>query len=292
MSFAWSQRGHPTAHTLGMPRRKFAKLFQTDPELQGHYGQEYDAARDRAVAAALGDARLLKRFRSGARLPRGFGFALDERIVELPWVVANLTSVGGPVLDAGSALNHRVVLERLMPGVDSLTIVTFTEEEKHPDLGPEYVTADLRELPFADGSFEAIASVSTLDHIGMDNTDYGSREPPSDDPDHEVARALGELHRVLRPGGRLLLTVPYGRAENHGWCRQFDEAGVWRISESFGDRDPAIRVYAHSLRGWHRSSLGRAADATYRDPKAEYRPQTDCAYAARAVACLTLTRTS
>jgi SAM-dependent methyltransferase len=273
-----------------MPRRRFARLYQTDPELQGRWGEEYDDAKDRALEAAFENDRLLKRFGSGSQLPRGFGFALDERIVELPWIVANLGSRPGHVLDAGSAVNHRIVLERVMPRVDSLTISTFTHEEAHADLGPKYVTADLRQLPFADASFETIVCVSTLEHIGMDNSDYGSTEPPSDDPDREVARALGELHRVLQPGGRLLLTVPYGLPEDHGWTRQFDEARVRRILDWFGEEDSEPRIYAYSLRGWHRSSLRRAAGAAYRDPKANHRPQRDCAYAARAVACLTLTR--
>ena len=56
-----------------------------------------------------------------------------------------------------------------MPRVESLTITTFTEEENNAALGQSYVTADLRELPFADESFDTIVCVSTLDHVGMDN---------------------------------------------------------------------------------------------------------------------------
>ncbi len=289
MVLARAPGGHATAHTLGLPRRRFRKLYQTDPDIQGRWGDQYDDAKERALVSTLDDAHLLERFQSGATLPRGFGFALDERIVELPWVLANLPS-RGPILDAGSALNHRLVLERLMPRIESLEIVTFTDEEEHADLGPRYTKADVRSLPFEDCSFEAIACVSTLEHVGMDNSDYGSTEPPSDDPDREAALAVSELHRVLRPGGRLLLTVPYGAPENHGWCRQFDASGTRRIGEWFGEGEPAIQVYAHSLRGWNRSSLEAAAGATYRDPKTEHRPQRDCAYAARAVACLTLPR--
>jgi SAM-dependent methyltransferase len=54
------------------------------------------------------------------------------------------------------------------------------------------VRADVRALPFADGEFDAIVSNSTLDHFR--STD-------------EIVRALRELRRVLRPGGRLLLTL-------------------------------------------------------------------------------------
>lgn len=52
--------------------------------------------------------------------------------------------------------------------------------------------ADARALPFATGSFDAIASNSTLDHF-----------PRPED----VERSLRELHRILRPGGELMITM-------------------------------------------------------------------------------------
>lgn len=287
MISSWIHGGHPTAHSLGMPRWRFARVYRSNEQVQRVWWAGYDEAKDQALADTLDSAELLERFRSGGSLPRGFGFTLDERIVEIPWVVANL-SPEGRVLDAGSALNHQIILERVMPRVESLTITTFTEEDAHPELGPSYVTADLRELPFESESFETIVCVSTLDHVGMDNSAYGAAETRSDDPDHEVELAVSELHRVLRPGGRLLVTVPYGRPEDHGWCRQFDEAGVRGIARPFDD--PEIRIYQHSRRGWNRSSLQKASGATYRDPRRHELLLKECAFAASAVACLSLTR--
>ena len=54
------------------------------------------------------------------------------------------------------------------------------------------VGADVCRLPFADGAFDVIVSNSTLDH--MDSMEL-------------VEQGLAELQRVLRPGGRLLLTL-------------------------------------------------------------------------------------
>jgi SAM-dependent methyltransferase len=272
-----------------MPRRRFARVYRSNEDVRRDWWSRYDEAKDQALADTLDSPGLLERFRSGRSLPRGFGFTLDERIVEIPWIVANLPPEG-PVLDAGSALNHQLFLERVMPRVESLTITTFTEEDAHPELGPSYVTADLRELPFESGSFETIVCVSTLDHVGMDNSAYGSAESRSEDPDRELALAVNELHRVLRPGGRLLVTVPYGRPEDHGWCRQFDEAGLRRIAEPFDETE--VRVYRHSRRGWNVSSPERASDATYRDPRRHEVLLEDCAFAASAVACLRLTRSA
>jgi SAM-dependent methyltransferase len=50
--------------------------------------------------------------------------------------------------------------------------------------------AALEYLPFSDGSFDGCLNVVTLEHV---------RDP---------ARVLGEIARVLRPGGRLLLITP------------------------------------------------------------------------------------
>lgn len=61
---------------------------------------------------------------------------------------------------------------------------------RHPGLSP--VQADARRLPFADGSFACIVSLSTLDHF---------------ERDEEIDVALAELARVLRPGGTLLFTL-------------------------------------------------------------------------------------
>jgi SAM-dependent methyltransferase len=51
---------------------------------------------------------------------------------------------------------------------------------------------DVRALPFASGAFDAVVSNSTLDHFKTWD---------------EVISALFEIHRVLRDGGQLLLTM-------------------------------------------------------------------------------------
>lgn len=56
--------------------------------------------------------------------------------------------------------------------------------------GIDWQVADITRLPYLDGSFETIVSCETVEHV----------------PHPE--RAFHELARVLKPGGRLLLTTP------------------------------------------------------------------------------------
>jgi SAM-dependent methyltransferase len=243
----------------------------------------------RFLAAALDDRDLIERMRGGAELPAGHGVGYDERVVELPWLLAR--GPRGRMLDAGSALNHPHVLDRLLPGLDSLCSCTLAPESRSfNERGVSYVYADLRELPFRDGWFDTVASISTLEHVGMDVGQWGAVAPAAADPRPEVDAALGELRRVTRPGGRLLITVPYGRREDHGWLRQFDREDVERLVAGAGPGVTETTVFAYDREGWRRSSLDEAAGAAYQ-PSAipDDRPVEDMAAAARAVACIEVT---
>ena len=119
---------------------------------------------------------------------------------------------GGAVLDAGSALNHLHVLDRLRDRMDELDIVTLAPEPGTvPDVRARYVYADLRSLPMRDATYDRVVSISTLEHVGMDNAYYGAEDRVTTDPQPELLAAVRELRRVLKPGGECLITVPGGR---------------------------------------------------------------------------------
>ena len=69
--------------------------------------------------------------------------------------------------------------------------------------------ADIRELPFADGSFDVVYTMGTIEHID------------------EYPQSLREIHRVLRPGGRAIVGVP------HKWNVFLRPLMVW-ILDAFG----------------------------------------------------------
>lgn len=75
-------------------------------------------------------------------------------------------------------------------GLDVSISVCAAASRGCPDVFP--ASADVRRLPFGDDSFDAVVSLSTLDHF----------EDPAD-----VLAALREIHRVTAPGGTLILTL-------------------------------------------------------------------------------------
>jgi SAM-dependent methyltransferase len=90
------------------------------------------------------------------------------------------------------------------------------DEEVRPDL-----VGSVEQLPLDDASFDLVLCIQVLEHVS--------------DP----ARAVRELRRVLRPGGRVLAathgTYPYhpGPADHWRWThtglvRLFDGGGEWR----------------------------------------------------------------
>lgn len=87
---------------------------------------------------------------------------------------------------------------------------------------------------------------------------------------------------MVRRGGRIHLSVPFGRREDHGWFRQLDRADVDELFERahVGRREEAVFLYGAA--GWRRASVGEAA-ASINQPAFER--AADLAVAARAVLC-------
>jgi ubiquinone/menaquinone biosynthesis C-methylase UbiE len=94
-----------------------------------------------------------------------------------------------PMLDAGCGTGHN--LASLPPGsvgIDlnprNLALITHRLPQ------PVAVEGDIERMPFADESFETVVCTEVLEHVPYPET------------------ALGEIHRVLRPGGLLIGSVP------------------------------------------------------------------------------------
>ena len=123
--------------------------------------------------------------------------------------------------------------------------------------------ADVRALPLPDESVDQVLLVSTLEHVGADNSGYGLTA--EDDPGSRVD-ALRELGRVLRRNGRLLVTVPLGEPGDHGWFRLDDVAGWTGLFASAGLFVEEQEAYELGPEGWRAAPGFRAGWCRVRRP--------------------------
>lgn len=86
----------------------------------------------------------------------------------------------------GGVLRHGLAVT----GIDVSPVIVDEAIARNPGL--HGLLADVRQLPFASEQFDAVFSGSTLDHLESST---------------DIAAALAELGRVLKPGGRLILTM-------------------------------------------------------------------------------------
>lgn len=106
------------------------------------------------------------------------------------------------VLDAGSADGPSASWIRVKPHSRVVSLDLHTE-----GLGSGGVCGSIMELPFGDGSFDAVCAFDVIEHC----------EPE--------ARALAEVRRVLRPGGTFLMAVP---AYQWAWTAHDVASGHYR----------------------------------------------------------------
>lgn len=113
----------------------------------------------------------------------------------------------GPLLDAGCGTGGMLrrlraeMPEREAIGLDYLADAARRAAAKS---GRPVTAGDANHLPFPDASFGAAVSIDVICHAGV-----------------TPQRALAELHRVLRPGGTLVVNLPA-----YEWLRSAHDARV------------------------------------------------------------------
>ena len=86
-------------------------------------------------------------------------------------------------------------------------VTTVDVRDRKPISKNETVlTADAKALPLPEDTFDAVVTLCALEHFGLGR--YGDAFDPEGD-----RRALSEMVRVLKPGGRLIVTTTVTRGE-------------------------------------------------------------------------------
>lgn len=261
----------------------FYKLTGRRPWSPGYY-----TAKKQTIEKAI-DANAV---RQGVDLPDSFGIAIDERVVEYPWLFGYLRrdNLKGRLLDAGSALNHDFLLRRAPLRGSDLTIMTLAPEKRCQWYdGYSYVFGDFRQTFFQDAVFDAVFCISTIEHVGLDNTLlYTNDMTRAESDERAFLPAIREFRRILKPGGSCFLTFPFGKHANMGWYQVFDAEMVQSIIKTFGPSTYEVEYFGYSERGWQRTAVENVENADTFDVHSGRGKGRDRAASARAIACLRL----
>ena len=267
------------------------RLYESSGRLPWSHG--YKQYRARYIRNIIIDSMYMNRFASNSNLPGGHGLRLDERVVEYPWILSRLGNKGVSLLDAGSALNHAYLLDLDIIRCRKVVICTLAPEAVHRRNNISYVYDDLRNTMFRNEYFDDIVCISTLEHVGMDNTlhyiqDIRFKEQAGED----YRLVVREFARILKPGGKLYISVPVGVNDSLGWMQMFDSRMIARMVDSFEGTVEDSAHFKYSAEGWQFATAAECADCRYFDVNKRGGFDPDFAAAARAVCCLMLEKKS
>ena len=207
-----------------------------------------DDERARTIQAMFG--RLVPQY---DRMNRVMTAGLDGRWRRL--AVHAAAAGGGDVLDLGAGtgdLSHEFQRAgaATVVGADFAGEMLLRAREKFGDEATSWVRADGRQLPFAEGSFDAVASAFVLRNLV------------------DLPRSFAEMLRILRPGGRVVaLDITHPPTDLRGRVLRLGfERFVTPVAGLLSGDWNAYRYLPSSLTGYppadELASMMRAAGAT------------------------------
>lgn len=171
------------------------------------------------------DYRLGLRNRLRGIPPMGFDIE-GEKVLDWGWCLAHLPQtpkqrildigcVQAPITPAAIALGHEVI------GVD-------TDRLNYSLLNLTFIQADFMEANLSDVQFDIVVLCSVVEHIGLAGR-YGQRDILDGD-----LYAMGKAASLLKPEGRLILTIPVGRdLVFRPWHRIYGEERLPQLLRGF-----------------------------------------------------------
>jgi SAM-dependent methyltransferase len=173
---------------------KFATATPREPEniLRARILKQYGTIEPETIARALTD-----RFANDHL--RKFEYAFYARCLAREDVTKQM------IVDLGGGSHSFSTVVPMLFRFSGAQIISVDVD--HPNgiarSGARYVRGDCRNTGLESDSVDIVSLISTLEHVGLGR--YG--DPLDVDGD---IRCMEEARRILRPGGHLALTIPYG----------------------------------------------------------------------------------
>ena len=164
--------------------------------------------------------RRATRFRESTLVGSSPAVVVSEQVIENAFVLRELDSSVRKVLDFG-AFESTLPLALAALGLE----VVVVDQRRYPFVSErlQVVQHDiLQPLSGLPDDFDVAYSISTVEHVGLGH--YG--DPAKPDADRI---ALAHLWQKVRPGGKLIVTVPAGRPSVQRGYRVYDEPSLRRI---------------------------------------------------------------
>ena len=145
--------------------------------------------------------------------------SINERVIEVPFAFAALAHLPAParILDVGGS-ESTVALSLATMGHHVTVVDPRGYGFRHPNI--EVVVGPVEDLPAGRTDFDAVLLISSIEHFG---TGAYAQAVADDRADLHAAE---DLRGRLRPGGTLVLTVPYGTPAVDDFQRVYDGDGV------------------------------------------------------------------
>jgi len=257
------------------------------------WAKGYREYKEKTIKNSIVDKDLFETFKNKKPLPCKYGVGVDERAVEYPWLFSRLRSGRSLLLDCGSALNHQYLFNDTILGEKDILIYNLAREKENiPSSKISYVYGDIRENDLKNETWDDICCISTLEHIGMNNTFlYTSDEKYREGDRRGYVDVLNEFKRLIKPGGNIFITVPFGEKRSLGWLQIFDHKMIEEITEIFSPWKTDTAYYLYADNGWQLSSAAECSMSGYFDVNLNGVNRNNRFAAAQSVVCMEIKRT-
>ena len=186
-----------------------------------------------------------------------------ERCIEIPWAISCYKGEK-KVLDIGYANAEGRYLDGLLSlNIPQLYGIDIVRKDVNEIIS---IMGDIRKTNLPNNFFDLVFCISTIEHIGWDNSIYDKKYCENNDLGD--LKAVKEIHRITKKRGRIVLTVPYGKFHNYGWFIQYDDRRWDELIRASKCKELREDFFIYKEGGWYNSNKHDLKDVQYKDNNA------------------------